>query len=304
VPTPYVVTLAMLDANAFARAYADIPMSEQVAPHGPGLDLLLQRAEDWANQFCETPLGPRTIELGTILVSCDGDGTIRLLEPMLRPIISVPTLTYEYRGSDPVLIDGPRFQVDGGQLVFPHAVDPQHRGWKKSKLAVNLTYTTGWSTTALVDAVAEGDHILMVDNTAWLVPGWSYHLWAPTGEKQAVTISPSWARPAPVGTRVSGAVPITGALRRPCQAGTVVTDLPTAAHDGVVSYALALMRAEAEAHMLEDDDPYPDTALNACTRHIDPREVAPVLVSQAQRLLTPYKHDVEGILRLSKLTPD
>lgn len=57
----------------------------------------------------------------------------------------------------------------------------------------------------------------------------------------------------------------------------------------MINYAVALLRAAEVVRARDADDQYPETSLNAGTRYVDPGEVAPRLVGDAQRLLEPYR---------------
>ena len=241
--------------------------------------------------FCRRRLGPSQNSMGTIVASHDDAGNIRVFYGVDRPVISVQTLEYGYRGSASVVIENPDFRIDGDYQLFPNAVDPQYRPAPTgNNFVAHVNYISGWCTTALANAGREGERSLAVEDTTWLVPGRQYQLRRiDFGKDQTVTISPMWIPPAPTGSPVPGTVPTVERLWYPHAVGSALTDLPVPVYQGVINYALALMRAYATVQAFEDGDPYPDTPLNADTRYVDPREVAPTLVADAERLLEPYR---------------
>lgn len=252
-------------------------------------DLLrvLHEAEEWAAGFCRCSLGPSDLTLA-IGADCDHEGNVQV-EYRGPPIITVRQLDVGYRGSARVVIKTPAYVGSGYGLLFPRAFPP-HLLQTNSRFTAGLELVKGWFSTTLTETARKGDQSLAVADSRWLVPGRAYQFPVdPAHWDRRVIVDRTWRPPAPNESPVSGRVPIKYQLHDPCPAGSAITDLPAPVSQAVINYALALLRAAEAVRVLEAEDPYPEASLNAGTRYVDAAEIAPRLVGQAQRLLSPYR---------------
>lgn len=252
--------LSHLRAHALARAPApdmDLPDAE--------LSSALHEAEEWAGRYSRAPLGPSAVSASAW---CDRAGNVRLDRDPGRPVVRVQSVRYGPRDSEPVVIGNPRAVVGDDGPVLPGAIDRRHLAGIADPV-IWVDCIAGWCTTVLSAASRPGDRVLTVEDTRWLTPGREYELLAHANRDLTVTVSPLWTPPWNIATPEPGQVLSAEPFHRPwhpCAVGTALSDLPAPVRLAVGNYAVAVLAARAKVRADEDEESFPDTALNAGTR--------------------------------------
>jgi hypothetical protein len=247
----------------------------------------------WADNYCRQRLAMHYVDQRT-RSRFDRAGQLRVRANDV-PVQSVLSMSYGYTPAALTTINSPAYWDESGNLVFPANVGP----WSGSlnftgpgvgvgEMYMHLVYLAGWATTAVAGGSAAGSSSVAVADATGMAPGETYRIWEP-GVEETVTISPDWVPPATlIGLPLPATLTLTAPLTFAHTTGAGVSAMPADVHLAVINYSVAqLMRPDTSK-----EDAFPDTGLTSGIRKKDPRKDGSGLVTEAERLLRPYRRVV------------
>lgn len=235
----------------------------------------LLTSSGWADNMCNQPLAAHRVDRHTRGRVEDGN---LIVYPSDRPVLSIAAVSYGSTVSRMSTVVAPTYRVDDDQTIYiPIGGAARGRVW------VDLTYTAGWVSTLLEEAVSPGAQSLTVSDPTGILPGAAYRLWEPSVEEYVV-VDPTWTPPA-LGTPITPvAVPLAAPTLNAHAAGFSFSGMPADMRLAVINYTTAqLMRPDTSA-----EDSFPDTNLSPGTRKKDSRKDGSGLVAEAGRILNSY----------------
>ncbi len=177
------------------------------------------------------------------------------------------------------LMNGTGLTFTGPAIQFGRAPAP----WEETY--VSWTYVAGYVNTVLASSANAGATSLQFTDPTGLQPGNVVRIWDDQIGSEAVTISPTWTVPAPTWPPTPATVPISSATSFTHAAGVGVTDMPRDILQAVVMYAVSLLLREDVA----GEEPFAGAPFGPVARKADSGGHAGGLVSEAERMLAPYR---------------
>lgn len=233
-------------ANEFKAAPTGVDTSQlvpggSVAANTQALEMQLQRASAWADNFCNQTIA-------ATVNTQSGLWRVRNI-PGVGPAIKVPLdftpilgVTDVQTGPQPSglteLADYTNLWISDKSVTIPVASCHAYGWWGSgSDMYATVQYVNGYANTALTSPAAAGDTTLTVASPLGIMPGQQINVQGATGG-ETVTISPAWV---PQTTGIAVTVPISTPLVGSYLVGDTVTAFPQDIKQAIILIAKSLI---------------------------------------------------------------